>query len=79
MRKKLQIAGFCILAIYALVMVFFIPSTAGSVCCTGTVVNINDSADYKFVNKMDILKYMNSANINPNGLSYKNINLLEME
>ena len=79
MRKKLQIAGFCILAIYALVMVFFIPSTAGSVCCTGTAVNINDSADYKFVNKMDILKYMNSANINPNGLSYKNINLHNME
>ena len=79
MRKKLQIAGFCILAIYALVMVFFIPSTAGSVCCTGTAVNINDSADYKFVNKMDILKYMNSANINPNGLSYKNIYLHNME
>ena len=67
------------MAIYALVMVFFIPSTAGSVCCTGTAVNINDSADYKFVNKMDILKYMNSANINPNGLSYKNINLHNME
>ncbi len=67
------------MATYALVMVFFIPSTAGSVCCTGTAVNINDSADYKFVNKMDILKYMNSANINPNGLSYKNINLHNME
>ena len=79
MRKKLQIAGFCILAVYALVMVFVMPSTAGSVCCTGTTVNIDDSTDYRFVNKMDILKYMNSANINPNGLSYKNINLHEME
>lgn len=79
MRKKLQIAGFCILSIYALVMVFVMPSTAGSVCCTGTTVNIDDSTDYRFVNKMDILKYMNSANINPNGLSYKNINLHNME
>lgn len=79
MRKKLQIVGICILALYTLVMVFVSPSTSGSVCCTGTMVNVDDSTDYKFVNKIDIIKYMNSANINPNGLSYKNINLHNME
>lgn len=79
MRRKLQIAGFCILTIYALVMAFVMPSTGGSVCCTGTTVDIDDSTDYRFVNKMDIIKFMNSANINPNGLSYKNINLHNLE
>ena len=79
MRRKLQIAGFCILTIYALVMAFVMPSTGGSVCCTGTTVDIDDSTDYRFVNKMDIIKFMNSANINPNGLSYKNINLNNLE
>ena len=79
MRKKLQIIGFCILALYALASMAYVPSMEKDMCCTGTIVNIGDSADYRFVNRMDILKYINSANINPNGLSYKNISLNEME
>ncbi len=67
------------MTIYALVMAFVMPATGGSVCCTGTTVDIDDSTDYRFVNKMDIIKFMNSANINPNGLSYKNINLHNLE
>lgn len=79
MRDKLQIIGFCILALYAVAMMVLMPSTAESKCCTGTMVNIGDSTDYKFVNKLDILKHINSENINPNGLSYKNIHLQTME
>ncbi len=79
MRKKLQIIGFCLLAIYALVMVVVMPSTAENICCTGLTPNITDSADYKFVSKMDIVKFINAANINPVGLSYKNIHLHNME
>ncbi len=79
MRNKLQIIGFSILALYVLAMIVFMPATAESKSCMGTMVNIVDSADYKFVNKLDILKFINSANINPNGLSYKNINLNKME
>lgn len=79
MRKKLQIIGFSVLALYVLVMVLVMPSTAKSISCRGTMVNISDSADYKFVNNLDVLKYINAANINPNGLSYKNIQLHNME
>lgn len=79
MRKKLQIIGFCIVVIYALVMMVILPPTEKNMCCTGTMVNIGDSAEYRFVNRLDILKFINSANINPNGLSYKNISLDNME
>lgn len=79
MRDKLQKIGFAILALYALAMVVLMPSKAEGTACLGTMVNIKDSADYKFVNKIDILKYINAAKINPNGLSYKNISLNTME
>lgn len=79
MRKKLQIIGFCILALYTLAMAFIMPATAENKSCLGTMVNIVDSADYKFVSQLDILKFINAANINPNGLSYKNIDLDKME
>lgn len=79
MRDKLQKIGFCVIAIYALVMAVLVPSTAESKSCMGTLVNIGDSSEYKFVTELDILKYINSANINPNGLSYKNISLDKME
>lgn len=79
MRSKLQKIVFCILALYALTMMVLVPSTAESISCIGTMVNISDSAEYRFVNKTDILKYISAANINPNGLSYKNIDLHNME
>ena len=79
MRKKLQITGLCVLAIYVLSMTFIMPSTAKSISCRGTLVNISDSAEYRFVSDLDVLKYINAAKINPNGLSYKNIQLHDME
>lgn len=79
MRKKIQIIGFCVVAVYVAVMALWMPSTAENMGCIGMKINIKDSADYKFVNTLDIVKYMNNANLNPHGISYKNIQLHNME
>lgn len=79
MREKLQLTGFCFLSLYILVVMLFMPSTAGNMSCMGTIVSVGDSVDYKFVNETDVLEYIDSKNINPSGLSYKNIHLHDME
>lgn len=79
MRKKLQIIGFSLLALYAVVMALWMPVTMENFNCIGMKVNILDSADYRFVKSLDIVKNMNSAKLNPHGLSYKNISTNDVE
>ena len=80
MLKKLFIFLFLVLiAIYLGIVVTVLNSKPDSQACSGLELVINDSIDYGFITKREVLRILNNKKISPIGKNMEDINTRQLE